>query len=387
MKHYFIIFYKVLATEILFMNKKEVLEIKKQLSPENCSITRIAMAHVTEEKGIDMVESNAFLSLPEEEVFKYFDMYKKTLSGKLGKNLFNISFSKDAIQQQMFMNDLRQSKLEDEDLLMRFYEKVAESYFFSDRYMIVLIHSMYDIPGKTHDGEEQFDASEEVFEYIQCIICPVEISAAALTYDSEKNQVHTRIRDKVLSMPLAGFLYPAFNDRSTDLNEMLYYIKNADLCQDEFTKALTGNIRPMSNKEEAELFQLAVSADSPCPFPVVQNVFERISELELEHDAETKMDLDEVIKLLEFCDMNLESKETARTIIQEKLQNGEKLSLAGMMDVGSFTIKTDLVQVTAIPKYAHRIETKLIDGKLCLVLPLEDSTMIVNGVESDMSKK
>ncbi|HCE77367.1 MAG TPA: DUF4317 domain-containing protein, partial [Lachnospiraceae bacterium] len=34
----------------------------------------------------------AFLSLPEEEMFKYSDILKKTLSGSVGKNLLNLEF-------------------------------------------------------------------------------------------------------------------------------------------------------------------------------------------------------------------------------------------------------------------------------------------------------
>lgn len=61
------------------MNKREVQEIKKQFTPENCAITRIAGCYVDGEKEKKMEDEQAFLSLPEEEMFKYFDIFRKTL--------------------------------------------------------------------------------------------------------------------------------------------------------------------------------------------------------------------------------------------------------------------------------------------------------------------
>ena len=43
-----------------------------------------------------MESKKHFLSLPEEEAFKYFDIFKKTLSGTVGKNILNMEFPIDA---------------------------------------------------------------------------------------------------------------------------------------------------------------------------------------------------------------------------------------------------------------------------------------------------
>ena len=74
------------------MNKKEVLEIRKLLNKDRCRIERICGCYVDghKEKKLEMKE--AFLSLPEEEMFKYIDIFKRTLSGTIGKNLLNLEF-------------------------------------------------------------------------------------------------------------------------------------------------------------------------------------------------------------------------------------------------------------------------------------------------------
>ena len=102
------------------MNKKEVLEIRKQFTPDNCAITRICGCYVDHEKEKKAELKKAFLSLPEEEAFKYFDIFKHTLSGTLGKNLINMEFQ---LYQELnggsheFLLKLRDSRLEDDMLI------------------------------------------------------------------------------------------------------------------------------------------------------------------------------------------------------------------------------------------------------------------------------
>ena len=192
------------------MNKKEISEIKKQFSPANCAITRICGCYVDADKNKKTELKEAFLSLSEEEMFKYFEIFKKTLSGTLGKNLMNMEFP---LEEEMeggrheFLMKLRKSKLKDDALLESFYDKIIENYDYPENYYIILIHAVYDIPGKTSDGIEMDDASEEIYEHILCSICPVKLSKAGLCYNAEANLIQDRIRDWIVEMPENGFLF------------------------------------------------------------------------------------------------------------------------------------------------------------------------------------
>ena len=133
------------------MNKKEVLEIRKQYTHEKCSITRICGCYVDGEKNIKTELKEAFLSLPEEETFKYFNLFKQTLSGTLGKNLLNLEFPLDSENPggpQEFLLKLRDSKLQDDALLEEFYQKIIENYYFPENYYIILIHALQPLPGQ-----------------------------------------------------------------------------------------------------------------------------------------------------------------------------------------------------------------------------------------------
>ena len=95
------------------MNKKEISEIKKQFTPDRCSITRICGCYVDGEKNKKTELKEAFLSLSEEESFKYFEIFKKTLSGTIGKNLINMEFPLEQEKEggtQEFLLRLRGSK-------------------------------------------------------------------------------------------------------------------------------------------------------------------------------------------------------------------------------------------------------------------------------------
>ena len=159
------------------MNKKEIAEIKKQFTPDRCAITRICGCYVNSEKEKQLEMKEAFLSLSDEEMFKYFDIFRKTLSGTIGKNLLNMEFP---LQQELeggtqeFLLKLRDSGLKDEELVTQFYDRVISSYDFGENYLILLIHAAYDIPGKTNDGLDMDDASTDVYQYVLCQHLPGE---------------------------------------------------------------------------------------------------------------------------------------------------------------------------------------------------------------------
>ncbi len=102
------------------MNKKECNEIKKLFTPANCAITRICGCYVDSEKQKRTELKEAFLSLPEEEAFKYFAIFRSGLSGTIGKNLIHMEFPLETEQEggpQHFLLRLRDSQLKDDALL------------------------------------------------------------------------------------------------------------------------------------------------------------------------------------------------------------------------------------------------------------------------------
>ena len=369
------------------MNKKEISEIKKQFSPNNCAITRICGCYVDGEKNKKTELKEAFLSLSEEEMFKYFEIFKKTLSGTIGKNLINMDFPLEQEKEggtQEFLMKLRGSKLQDNAILEEFYDKIIENYDYGENYYIILIHAMYDIPGKSSDDMEMFDASDEVYQHILMSICPVSLSKAGLSYNAEENCIQDRIRDWIVDKPDKGFLFPAFNDRSTDLHSVLYYTKKSEDLQPEMIDQLLGAKMPMSADTQKETFQMIIedTLGEDGDYETVRNIHETLNELIEEHKEDPdplSLDKTDVKKIFEQSGVSNEKMENFDQNFEENA--GEKASLlaSNIAETKKFNIETPDVVIKVNPERMDLVETRMIDGRQCLVIPVDDH-IEVNGL-------
>ena len=370
------------------MNKKEVLEIRKQFTPENCTITRICGCYVDHEKEKKMEMKKAFLSMPEEEAFKYFDIFRHTLSGTVGKNLMTMEFPLDQELKggaQELLLRLRDTKLTDDLLLEEFYDKVIENYEFAENYYIILIHAAYDVPGKSSDNMEMFDASDTVYEHIMCSICPVKLTKAGLTYNAEKNNIEDRIRDWFVEMPATGFLFPAFQDRASDVHHVLYYSKKPEDLQHDFIANVLGNITPLTAKDQKTTFQSLVSdtLGEDCDYDTVRNIHDNLNEL-MEEAKESPDPLElsrpDVKHLLERSGVSEEKMEHFDKNFEEAVGEKNTLLASNIASVKTFQIETPDIVVKVNPERSDLVETREIDGRRCLVIAIDDH-LEVNGIE------
>ncbi|MGN0334956.1 MAG: DUF4317 domain-containing protein [Lachnospiraceae bacterium] len=369
------------------MNKKEVLEIRKQFSPANCAITRMCSCYVDHEKNKVCEYRQAFLSLPEEESFKYFDIFRHTLSGTLGKNLINMEFPLDSEMPggtQEFLLKLRNSELKDEMLVEEFYDRIIENFDYGENYYIVLIYAAYDVPGRASDGMEMEDASDTVFAHILCSICPVKLSKAALSYNPHTNLMEDRIRDWIVEAPVSGFLFPAFHDRATDLHAMLYYSKNPEQLQEALIENVFGAGIPVTAKSQKEIFDTVVSGTlgENCDFEVVRNIHDHLCEMLEEHKESpeplTLSKLD-VKRLLEDSGASEEKMQVFEQEYDAAAGKDTKLLAGNIASARKFSVETPDIVIRVNPERADLIETKEIDGRKCIVIAIDDHVK-VNGV-------
>jgi hypothetical protein len=369
------------------MIKQEINEIKKLFKQSNCSITRICGCYVDGEKNKKTEFKDAFLALPEEEMFKYFEILKKSLSGTLGKNMINLDFplaSETEGGTQEFLLRLRDSKLKDDALLDEYYDRIIESYEYVGNYLILVIHDAYDVPGRTSDGIDMEDASDEVYEYILTSICPVNLSKPGLSYNAVENNFQNRIRDWVVDMPETAFLFPAFNDRSTDLHSTLYYTKNAELLKEGFIEQLLGCPLPLSAGNQKETFQTLVeeTLGDTCSIDTVKTIHEKLNELVEEHKEELQplmLDKNEAKTLFAGSGVSNEKMEEFDRHFDETAGEDTALMVSNVMNTKSFEVKTPDVVIKVKSERTDLIETKIIDGLECLVVRL-DGGVEVNGI-------
>ena len=369
------------------MIKQEINEIKRLFTPNSCSITRICGCYVDGEKNKKTEFKEAFLSLPEEEIFKYFELLRKALSGSFGKNLLNLGFPTNSETDggtQEFLFRLRESKLKDEALLEEFYDRIIASYEFVGNYLILLIHDAYDVPGKTTDGLTMEDASDTVFEYILCCICPVVLSKPGLSYDAEINEFHNRMRDWVVNMPETGFLFPAFNDRTSDIHSVLYYSKNPEELHSEFVEGILGCALSLSAGVQKEAFQTIIeeTLGEDCEYAVVKSIHENLTEMIEEHKEIPEpltLDKKEVKRLLEKSGVEEEKLTDFEKLYDAAAGEDTALFVDNVASIRTFEVKTPDVVVKVNPERADLVNTMMVDGRKCLVIEINDQVE-VNGI-------
>ncbi len=369
------------------MIRKEINEIKGQYTLQDCGILKLRGCYVDGEKNKVTKLSETFLNLPEEEKHKYFDIFKKTLSGTPGKNLLDMKFNVDAYasdgaRTKLFA--LRDSELKDETLLDEFYDRVITSYNYPGNYLILLINQVYDVPGKTSDGIEMEDASDEVYSYILCSICHVTLSKPGLGYNEENNEFHDLRQFHMVDVPDIGFLFPAFNDRSEDDDSVLFYTKDADDFQSSFLSYVLDCNVPMPAADQKETFQNIVTETlgEDCDYETIKNIHDNLNEMIEEAKGAPEpatLDKNTARQLLEKSGVREEKLEDFEEHFEMAAGEDGKMLAANVAETRKFEVKTPDVVVKVNPDKTDLVKTMVIGDKQCIVIEI-DEHLEVNGI-------
>lgn len=369
------------------MIRKEINEIKGQYTLQDCGILKLRGCYVDGEKNKVTKLSETFLNLPEEEKYKYFDIFKKTLSGTPGKNLLDMKFNVDAYasdgaRTKLFA--LRDSELKDETLLDEFYDRVITSYNYPGNYIILLINQVYDVPGKTSDGIEMEDASDEVYSYILCSICHVTLSKPGLGYNEENNEFHDLRQFHMVDVPDIGFLFPAFNDRSEDDDSVLFYTKDADDFQSSFLSYVLDCNVPMPATDQKETFQNIVTETlgEDCDYETIRNIHDNLNEMIEEAKGAPEpatLDKNTARQLLEKSGVREEKLEDFEEHFEMAAGEDGKMLAANVAETRKFEVKTPDVVVKVNPDKTDLVKTMVIGDKQCIVIEI-DEHLEVNGI-------
>lgn len=304
------------------MNKKEILEIKRRFKKDAATFTRVAGCYVDGNRNKVCRIGNTFLNLDEDEFYKYLEIANKALSGTPGNNLLNLQFpieEEEVGGRQQILMALRASKLQDDALLDTYYDLVIDTYEHAGNYLILLFHDAYDVMTRTSDNNN-LDESEEVYEYLICAICPVDLSKPGLGYLEEEQRIGPRVRDWIVGAVDTAFLFPAFNDRSADIHAALFYTKNTKEPHAEFmANGLGCGVEKTATEQKMAFHSIVrnvLGAEDEHTDEVLldiqQNLSEMIGEYEETHDEEDTflLERDVVNKLL--ADSGISEEKAAR---------------------------------------------------------------------------
>lgn len=370
------------------MTRKELNEIKSQYTLEDCGILRLCGCYVDGERNKITQFNENFLNLPEEEKHKYFDIFKKTLSGTPGKNLVDMKFNVDAYADEgarTFLMNLRDSGLKDDRLLNEFYDRIINNYSYVGNYLILLINQVYDIPAVTTDNIEMDDASDEVYSYILCSICHVNLSKPGLGYDEEDNNFHDKKQNHMVDVPDVGFLFPAFNKRSADEDMTLFYTKDVSEFEDGLIDCLLDCAVPLPAKQQKETFTSLVNEalGEEADLEIVKNIHENleqiIEEKKQESPAPVMLDKTDMKDLLEKSGVKEEKLENFEEHFEMAAGEHGKLVASNVSSGKKFEVKTPDVVIKINSDKTDIVSTQVIDGRQCLVIQI-DERLEVNGI-------
>lgn len=371
------------------MNRREIAEIRRRFQPDKSAISLIRGCYVNEKREIVSVFNRPLLSFPQEEAEKYLALFRRVLSGAPGKNLVEMTFRPDQVmdgEEHRLLSAMRNTALKVDEGVEAFYQKVIDALELEGNYLILLTHDAYDLPYRTRDELKVDDASEEVFDYIVCCICPVKLSRPALSYYAEDNEFHDRELDWVVAAPELGFMFPAFDDRAANIYSALYYTRDTADMHDDFVSAVFNTDSPMPAEAQRETFQalLEDAVGDDLSYDVVQSVHEqireRVEEQKSDRDAEpAAVTKREVRDMLESCGVPEERVSAFEEKFDAEFGAVHSLTAQNIVETRKFEVRTPDVVIQVNPERSDLIETRVIDG-FKYILIRADEGVAVNGV-------
>ncbi|WP_455009427.1 DUF4317 domain-containing protein [Oribacterium sinus] len=369
------------------MDKKGIAEVKKCFKKEDCRIDRMVSCFVNEEGEVISRFSDSFYALEDKELFKYCELFKQSLSGKLGRNLYTLAFPLEEEKEggkQQELYQLLQSELKEEALYDAFFDKIRKDYPIPGKHLLLLAHGVYDVPKKTTDGLVLEDASENVYSFLLFALCPVSLLKEGLCFDQQSDSFISRSEDFVVQKPEISFLYPAFHDRGSDIHELLYRCKKREDSLDSLPETLFGTPLPMGEKQQKNCFSKLVEEilQEDCTFENVRLLQEELAELqnkENEEEREQSLPKNQVKALLEKAGATEEQLLNFSSLYEEELgEKNESLFLENLAD-NTLRLDSENLHLRIKNEVSAILESRIIDGKEYLLLPISDN-LECNGI-------
>lgn len=376
------------------MNQKELGELRRRLRPGKNNLSHVYGCYVSPLKEIIAEVDQPLSLLNEDDVESCLALLRKALSGGLGRNLINVEFSTRQVaegEELKRLQALREDKLKDAAARRTFYETVIQSLELGeDSYLILLAQESYDVPFRTRNDETLDDASDTVYSYLLCAVCPMREGKPGLGYVPNENALHVKTAGRLAAPPEVGFLWPAFDDRAANLYNALYYARKPELLHGEFLSGVFGTEPPLSAPEQREAFETALTdaLGAECSMELVQAVHEQLRErIELHKESRDPEPLTvtarDVGGMLRECGVEAERVSAFQDYCGQRLGEEAAVDPANLIDSRRFQIKAGEITITVKPELSGQVESRVLEGRTYLLIPAGDGVE-VNGLPVEL---
>ncbi len=378
------------------MNEKEAAELRRRLRPDKSNIAYIRGCYVNERKEIISQFNEPISMMPVEDSEKYLSLFRKVLTGTIGRNLLDLSFETQQVvsgEEHKLLMALRDSKLEDENAVQAFFSRTIQSLDLEGNCLILLTYNTYDVYYKSKDDVVQEDSSSEQFRYILCAVCPVKETKPSLNYINRESRFHIQAANQVVGMPEFGFLFPAFDDRATNIYNALYYTKNVQENHADFVDALFKTPVPMPAMVQRETFQtiLGETLEDECSLDVIQSVQDHLGQMiavykesrETEPLTISKNGIRAVLSASGVSEAHAEAFEER---FDAEFGVNAAINPVNLVDTKRLEVKTPDVVIQVNPEHSELVQTRIINGAKCIVIKVSEGVE-VNGVPVQIAEE
>ena len=402
------------------MNKKDVADIRKHFKPETdlLKIVDIYNIYIRQESNEVYHEvSRPFALLDSEQQELFFANFKKVLGGKLGVKLFEVKFRRqqeeqtepteetedieeaDQLEPTEHTQRLLYEGLHTEDVevwktaMHRIAKKMVQDAQYEKDIVITFIRGNYYKPTKRTSDEDEVAKRDEVYTtpFILCSMNQTELPKQSLVFDFNEKKFKSRIMlDPIINLtsPMDGFLFPCFTDNAADVNHVLYAAGKANKPNFRFIEEVLNGEEIMTAEEDKVVFEEIVKSviGDEMDTKTLASVYDEIQRMvEVDDDEEVEesvpmLDTKEVTRVLKasgLADVSTEKVEMAfRKVIDDETYELKASHIVPNYSSKSIKIETKVANIAISPQDLRYVRQVNVNGKRCILIEVEEDTMI-----------
>ncbi len=377
------------------MNKKDIASFRRQLKLENdlLKLNEVFNVYIMKESSeIYHQESTPFEMLDREQQELFMDNFKKVLAGQLDRKLFELKFAKEVenstqliLHQGLLTNDTETWK----DQMLKVVEKMLQVKQYEQDIVLTFVNGEYLKTVKPISEETEDHERDKVFShsFIMCTINTTQDPKKELLFDYvEKEFKYNIVVDPIIDLnaPIGGFLFPCFSEGESDVNHILYSIGKSKEIDFAFIEEVLNAEELFTAEEDKFVFEEIVKdvAGDQITTSTLANVYEEVQRVIEETDPEDTpkldyKDVETVLKSSGIEDVETEVIEAAfKRVTDDETFELKANNVVPKYNSKSIKIQTKVADLKVSPSELRYLRQMRLDGKLCLVIELEENTVI-----------
>lgn len=373
------------------MNQKEVAQIKKQFSSKSqfMKIQDIFNVYVKKEGGgIYHKQNMSFEMLENEQQDMYYDNFKKVLTGKMEQKLFELKVKHaENNTRNILYRGLTSNGEQWQKNMLEIVEKMFKDIAYTMDVVVTFIRAEVRKPTKKRSKDSEEGGDDQVYanQFILCSVNKTDFPKKMMMFDyKEKEYKSNSTIDPHIQLlsPLAGFMFPVFNDNSADVNHILYSAGKANQPDSYFIEEVL-NCHDIETAESqksqfedilSEVVGERISSDS------ISRVFEEINHVvsRSNNDEEPMIGVSDLEHILELSGIEPQKpvESVFKDIAGDEHYEMKASSLLPPYESKSLSINTKIVDLKISPKEVKKLRHITHNGKRCLLIEIDEEAVV-----------